>query len=526
MRVLLYKCALATGAMLLAGGCATVDARRDYAHTAQEVERATGHTPLPRDAEAGVEEAVRALHADGLTADEAVTLALLNNPTARAALLQVGMARADVVQAGLWSNPTLGLSFRLPEGGGLSNIEAGLAQNIADLWMIPPRRRAAQRDLRRTVLETAQTLVGLAVDTKVAYFNAVAADDALAIARDNATLTRQLERVTNARLEAGTIGALDVNLAKGQALRADADVRTARLAAASARRTLATLLGMTGPADALELVDPLPAPREAALPVEHFEAVALAARLDARAARHAVRAAAERVKLEHARVFQNVELGVELERGDRRGQPGRKVLADTARASVANGGLTAPDVQSRGQRRFEDSQRIDAIFGPSLSVTLPLFDQNQAQIAKARMAWRQSAAALDGLERSIVQETREAADRLATAWEVAGLYEREILPQARDTLDLSESTYEGGQTTILNVIDAQRSLLELRRAQLAALQNAANAIAELERVTARPLGTLLGERPATQRRSDAATEGTADTDGAVDKEGAADGAEN
>ncbi|HRX85213.1 MAG TPA: TolC family protein, partial [Phycisphaerae bacterium] len=125
MRVLLYKCALATGAMLLAGGCATVDARRDYAHTAQEVERATGHTPLPRDAEAGVEEAVRALHADGLTADEAVTLALLNNPTARAALLQVGMARADVVQAGLWSNPTLGLSFRLPEGGGLTNVEAG-----------------------------------------------------------------------------------------------------------------------------------------------------------------------------------------------------------------------------------------------------------------------------------------------------------------------------------------------------------------------------------------------------------------
>jgi cobalt-zinc-cadmium efflux system outer membrane protein len=168
------------------------------------------------------------------------------------------------------------------------------------------------------------------------------------------------------------------------------------------------------------------------------------------------------------------------------------VLADTARASIANGQLTAPEVQSRGQRRLERSQQIEAILGPSLSLTLPIFDQNQAQIAKARMTYLEAKALLDRLERSIVQQTRDAADRLVTAWDVVTLYEQEVLPQAQVTLDLSQATYQAGQTTILNVIDAQRSLLEIRRGNLAALQDAAAALAELERATARPATELFG----------------------------------
>lgn len=473
-------------------GCATVDARPDYLRTAREVERATGHAgPEDPADEARAASAVRALLADGLSADEAMKVALVNNPNARALLLQVGMARADVVQAGLWSNPTLGFSFRLPEGGGVANFELGLAQNIADLWMIPSRQRAARRDLDRTVLTVARQLVALALDTKAAYYDALAADAALGIAQDNVDLTRRLLDVTRARLEAGTVGSTDVNLARGQSLRAEAELRTARLTAATARRTLATLLGLTVAADELVLADELPAPRDAALPVDAFVETALTARLDARAARAAVEAAAAGVQLELRKVFRNVEVGLALERSERRGQPGRKLLADTARTSIANGALTAPGVQSRGQRRMENSQQIEAILGPSLSLELPIFDQNQAQIAKARMVYLERRAARNALERSIVQDTRQAADRLATAWDIANLYEREAMPQAQETLQLFDATYRSGQTTILNVIEAQRLVLETRQARVAALRSAAEALTELERATARPLADLL-----------------------------------
>ncbi len=487
-----------TAAALLAG-CATVDPTVDRERAAREIRAATGHDVAYAADDAAADAAVEGLLADGLTADDAVRVALLNNPRARAVLLQVGMARADVVQAGLWSNPTVGFSFRFPEGGGLANFEASLAQNIADLWMIPARSRAAERDLEATILAAALEVVSLAVDTKVAYYNTVAADDALAIARDNVSLTQQLLELTEARLQAGTVGSLDVNLAKGQALRAEVDLRTARLESATARRTLATLMGLTTSADGIQIADPLPAPLDGALSVDGYVEIALDARLDARAAREAVEAAAARVEFELAKVFPSVEIGFELERGERRAQPGRKVLADTARSSIANGRLTAPEVQSRGQRRLEKSQEIEAILGPSLSLTLPIFDQNQAQIAKARMSYLETKALLDALEQSIVQETREAADRLASAWDVATLYQRQVLPQAQETLELSEATYQAGQTTILNVIDAQRSLLETRRANLAALQNAAGALAELERATARPVSVLFEQAgPTTQ----------------------------
>lgn len=482
------------GALVAVSGCATVDARRDYQRAGTEVQRAIGQSPLadPED-EAAVDAVMADLLAGGLTADEAIKVALLNNPRARAVLLQVGMARADVVQAGLWSNPTIGFSFNLPTGGGSNQFGTNLAQNIADLWMIPSRSRATNRDLESTTLTAAQELVSLAVDTKVAYYNALAADSAFAIAQDNVALTEELLRITNARLEAGTVGSLDVNLAKGQALRAEVEARSARLEAASSRRTLAALLGLTTSAQEIVLSETLPKPLDGQLPVDRYVEAALDSRLDARAARDAVDAAVARVEFELAKVFPNVEVGLEYEHQAHRAQPGRKILADTARASIANGQLTAPDIESRGQRNLEESQRIDAILGPSLSLTLPIFDQNQAQIAKARMSYLESKALLDGLERSIVQQTREAADRLATAWNVATLYQNEVVPQAQETLDLSQATYQAGQTTILNVIDAQRSLLETRRANVAALENAAAAVAELERATARPASELFQE---------------------------------
>ncbi len=488
---------------LITAGCATVNPKPDYDRVDRQVESVIGQSLSYRP---GDEPAVRSKTAqlleDGLTAQEAVQIALLNNPRVWAGLLRTGMARAEVVQAGLFTNPTVGVLLRFPEGGGLADLEFALAQNIADLWMIPSRSRAAERDLDRSILETAREAADIANDTKAAYYSTVAARRALEISRENLGLVEQLLKITEARLEAGAVGSLDVNLVRGLVLRAGVDERNARLAAATARRTLATLLGLDFPAEELRLVDPLPAPIAGPLEVEQLVQVARDARLDIRAARDAVAAAEARVEFEYAKIFEDVGLSFELERNARRALPGRDIAADTARASIANGALTAPDIESRGQRRLARSQEIESILGPGLSVTLPLFDQNQAQIAKAQLAMQEADALLESLLRTVSQEAREAVDRATTAWGVARTYEQEVLPQAQTTLELSQSAYQAGQTAILNVIDAQRSLLETRQAYVAALQSAATALVDLERATARPASVLLqSETPSTQPAS-------------------------
>lgn len=483
-----------TAVLLVAAltGCATVNPNPDYDRLSEVVRDAVGQPITFRpDQDPAIQQEALELIDDGLTADEAVRVALLNNPRIWAAMLRTGMARADVVQARLFSNPTLGLAFMFPEGGGLAQFDMGLAQNIADLWMIPARTNAAQHDLERALLEAARESAEIANGTSVAYYNAVATHEANEISQNNLKLVEHLLDVTRSRQEAGAVGELDVNLVRGLVLRAQVEVRNARLARAAAKRTLATLMGVARNADDLQLIDPLPEPTTRSPDPERMVDIARLSRLDLRAAHGVVSAAEARVKLEYAKVFQNVEIGFQLERGARRGQPGRNILADTARASIANGQLSAPEIESRSQRRQEESQQIEAILGPSLSLTLPVFDQNQAQIAKAQLALKEADALLESLDRSVVQETRDAADRLATSMSVAHLYDEQVLPQARDTLELSEAAYQAGKSGILSVIEAQRSLLQVRQAYVAALQSAAVALVDLERATGRPAIDLL-----------------------------------
>lgn len=150
---------LIIGLWLLGGasltGCATVDPRLDYARLGRQVTEATGQERVyqPEDDDL-IPSLVDELLREGITASEAAQICLLNNPTLQAALMDIGMARADVVQSGLLSNPSLGIALRFPSGGGLATLESGLAQNIADLWHIPVRKRVAQRSLDGMVLET------------------------------------------------------------------------------------------------------------------------------------------------------------------------------------------------------------------------------------------------------------------------------------------------------------------------------------------------------------------------------------
>ena len=487
-------------APLALGGCATVNPRLDYERVERHVTEATGQERLyrPEDDEM-VAETVAGLCRDGITAAEAVEIGLLNSPTLQAAFMDVGMARADAVQAGLFSNPFVGISARFPDGGGLANIEASVAHNIAELWQIPIRQHAALRTVDRSILDLARTAARLAADAKTAYYEAVGAEERHRIAQENLVIAQDLLELTLASQEAGAANELDVNLSRSVALNADIEVERARLAFADARRALATLLGLVSRADDLILVDSLPDAYPTIADAPSLIELAKSWRLDLRAAREGVALAQARLDEQHRLVYPTVELGLELERAERRSQSGRDVPADTARASIANGGLTAPGIQPRSQRRSERGQ--DTIFGPSLDVELPIFDQNQAQIAKAQYALQQAYKKLDAVDRAVTQEVRGAADRALTAWKLMGMFRERSIPLAQSNLDLSREAYRAGRASFLSVLEAQRFSLETRSGLVAASQAAAVAVPELERTIGLPFAKLMAEVNAGPARS-------------------------
>jgi len=429
---------------------------------------------------------------DGLAVEEAVQFCLLNNPNLLSAFYDIGVARADLVQSTLFSNPTLAMSIAFPEGGGLSNIQATFAQNIVDLWQIPFRKRSADRALDAEIMLVAQRAVDLANETRVAYFTSVAADRAVTISEENSRLATQLLEVAQARQAAGAVGELDVNLARGTLYSTELDSQRARLDARSSRRRLATALGLTTSIDEIALITPLAVDRLIMTDTDKVLEIALVHRPDIRAARETVERHYSQFRLEYLKIFPDVSIGFYDERNESRSLPGRRVLADTARASVASGQLTAPEIQSRGQRQQERSQEITNIFGPAFNLTLPVFDQNQAQIAKARLSYEQAMAELDSLERAAVQQVRQAVDQVQTTLRVAKYFRDRLLPQANANLELSRRSYEVGRSSIIVLLDAQRVLLTTRRETLSADRDYSIAIAELERVTARPYAALAG----------------------------------
>ncbi|MBU0719180.1 MAG: TolC family protein [Planctomycetes bacterium] len=474
-------------------GCATVDPRPDYARLSQQVTEATGQERVyqPEDDDL-IPSLVDELLNEGITASEAAQICLLNNPTLQAALMNIGMARADVVQSGLLSNPSLGIALRLPAGGGLATLESGLAQNIADLWQIPVRKRVAQRSLDRTILQTARQAANLAMDAKVAYFKAIGADEQHRIAQENLTIAHSLLEMTLARQEAGAANELDVNLSRSLALEAELSAGSARLEAAEARRTLAKLLGVTTDGDELALLDKLPEVPPRSFDVERLIDIASAQRLDIRAARQALSLAEAGLREQYRRFLSAVELGVELERGGRARSPGQDILADTARASIAQGALTAPDIE----RWSKQDEHTDFNIGPSLNVELPIFDQNQAGIATARYACEQARKTLEALDRAVVQEVRGAVDRTATAWKLAQIYRDRSIPLAQRNLDLSREAYRAGRASFLSVLEAERFFLDSRSQYVAAATTAATTIPELERTTGATFAVLVAEADA------------------------------
>lgn len=196
-----------------------------------------------------------------------------------------------------------------------------------------------------------------------------------------------------------------------------------------------------------------------------------------------VQAAEDEIKHQYLNIFPNVTLGVEWERPERQSAPGRKVLADTVRASVANGRLTAPSIQPRSERKRDRRQIIDSLLGPTLDITLPIWDQNQAQIARAQFLSVKARLAYEAILDEVAADIQQAQTVARTASQLVVFFEREALPHARQSVDAAQRAYRAGQVDILALLDAQETLVAQQEAYIGARRDFAVAESELRRAT-------------------------------------------
>jgi outer membrane protein TolC len=273
-------------ALSMLAGCARLSDDARFSKVEQAVKERTGvDTKWTRseDESKTVRGRVKELLASPLGATEAVQIALLNNPGLQASYAEVGIAEADLVQASRWRGPTF--SFARLRRGDEIETERGVFFDALGLLTIPLSTRAGESRLEAAQNRAAGEALRLALETRKAWFQAVAAREGVKYmeqvkesAQTSAELARRMAEVGNFP---------KLNHAREQAFYAETTAQLGRVRhnAMAARERLARLMGLWGEDLGFQLPDRLPDLPTSVREGGDLEAQAIAQRLDVQGAR-------------------------------------------------------------------------------------------------------------------------------------------------------------------------------------------------------------------------------------------------
>jgi outer membrane protein TolC len=337
-----------------------------------------------------------------LDADVAVQIALLNNKDLQATLYTLGIAESDVVQAGRLPNPKFSMLYARNNGD--YKIEQVLSFNIFSLITMPKMLEIERLRFEKTKQMVASKVLRLAYQTRLAYFNAVSANEHARYSLQVKESAQASAELAKRMVKAGNWNSLEQ--AREQSFYAEAvlDYSVAINQKTSSVEALARLLAT--PASDLKLGQRLPDLPNSIADLQPFEQTAFEQRLDLKAARTDTEALAKQLGLSKTTRFINVlELG-----------PARVL---------------------EGQRSKPYKKGVDVTF------ELPLFDDGGAKVMRAEATYMQAVNHVAQVAFNAQSEVREAYSRYQSNYEIAKHYRDEIVPLHKKILDENQLRYNG-----------------------------------------------------------------------------------
>ncbi len=351
---------------------------------------------------------------DGLAQDEAAAIALWNNARFHAALASLGLARADLIEAGLLKNPILSLLF--PRGP--KQLEFTATWSIDALWQRPKRIADAKLNAEAVASELVSSGVNLVADVRLAFLEALVADRRATLAGEQADIGNRAAELAQGRLRAGDISEFEAALSKTDALRLES-VRVSRVAARDlAYIRLRSLLGLPQDGAPLKLTAP-PIASGACAPQPDLLKAALASRPDVRAAELRIEAAGARAGLERARIV-------------------------SFTASL--------DANAKGSEGFE--------MGPGIAIELPILSQNQGRRARAVAEIEQASRNYLAIRATVAAEVSAARVGVVEAESLARLLGADVTESLATARRQAERLHEAGEISLLDLLTARQRLLD------------------------------------------------------------------
>ena len=404
-------------------GCASFSgdggrARVDALASARIGQRLPAPADAQRNAEASeaAQNELQQLLAAPLTPNGAVRIALLNNPRVKIALAELGIAEADLVQAGRLRNPRLGFG-RMSGDDGIE-IDRSVMFDLAGLLTLPMRVAVEQRRFEQAQLQAALQAVRLASDTRRAYFQAIAAAQSLTYLRQAALASEASAELAQRMAQAGNFSKLDEARERAFHAEVSAQLKRAEHGALAAREQLLRLLGLSGSAVTITLPERLPDLPASLVSGNDIESMALAQRLDLQVAKLDAEATAKNLGLTRVTRFVNVfELGYQNK--------------STTGASRADG--------------YE------------VELALPLFDSGDARLRRAEASYQRTLLRTAEVALQARAEVREGYSRMRSQYQVARQYRDEIVPARKRISEEVLLRYNGMLASVFELLADARA---------------------------------------------------------------------
>ena len=436
-------------AVLCLLGCASTrphEARRDVGELVAAAGGPDAVIPAAQDDEARAEvrRRVAELLDAPLTVDAALKIGLLNNRSLRATLEELGVAQADLVQAGLLHNPVVGgdLVFSTAGnglGGGLS-----LSQSLLSAFVIPAKRRVAKARLQVAVVTVADAALRLVRDVRVAFAQMQAAVATRDLHRELVQAAEVADALAGRQQDAGNITELDRELFAAALDDARIELGQQQLAVTRAREQLNRLLGLWGEQVRWKLAGAMPEPANGSA-ADDLEALGVRDRLDVSAARSEVAAIEYAIKLRRRGIIPQIDGGIE------------------ARNEVGN------------------DEGHEWVLGPSLSIEVPLFDPGHADFARLRALLRQAQHRLE--QRAIVarSEIRTHQQEMLAAEDRVAYFRDNVIPRRQRVGARALERYNAMLIGAYELLDLRMQEVQARERYVAAVRDYWVARADLER---------------------------------------------
>lgn len=389
-------------------------------------------------------------HSQTLNMGAALQRALATSPRLTAAERDVGIATGQRIQAGALLNPELSYEQDNSFGSGIyrGTKSAETTLQISQLFELFGKREAriaaGQAGVEGAAIERKAVRLQILSETAIAFLNVLGLQRRIQILDEQVAALERLTPLLQRRVDAGASSPAEIGRAEVAAALVKADRERTKAGQSSPRRELAVLMGDTVPKFAsvsgrLDAITRAPS----------FQAVIAA-----------IDANPQLVRWNSIYAQRNAEL----------------LLARLK---------PYPDVRlAAGWRHFNETN--DDAVRLTLSVPIPVFDQNQGNILSAQESLAKTRAEREANRNILLVVAGRAYDTVQGSLRELSVLRDTGIPKAQAAANEIEQGYGAGRFTLLEVLDAQANVTQARLREQEALQNYHVAVATIEGLVGNP----------------------------------------